>query len=57
VVEDPVQTLADLDFAKDPGWIHVPGAWNGTVTNQLGSALAMGDDASVLLAALRATHP
>jgi dienelactone hydrolase len=57
VVEDPVQTLADIDPAMDPGWVHVPGAWNGAVTNQLGSALAMGDDTSVLLAALRTIQP
>ena len=57
VVEDPVQTLADIDPAQDPGWVHVPGAWTGAVGKQLENALAMDDDASVLLTAIMAIQP
>jgi dienelactone hydrolase len=57
VVEDPVESLADLDPDRDPGWVHVPGAWTGAVTNQLAKALATGDDVSELMVAIRTTHP
>jgi len=57
VVEDPVQTFADIDPARDPGWVHVPGAWTGAVTKQLGGALAMDTDVPTLVSALRAIKP
>ena len=44
VVRDPVRTLDDLDPTRDPAWVHVPGAWWGSVDSALSGALLMSGD-------------
>lgn len=54
VVEQPVRSLAALDPAEDPPWIHVPGAWWGALDPVWAGAVATGDAPEALVAALSA---
>lgn len=51
VVRQPLTTLAMVDPARDPAWIHAPGLWWGEAP--LSSALLVGDDPAALVSALR----
>lgn len=52
VVRDPVRIPADLDPARDPPWVHVPGAWWGAVDAALAPAAATDSDPALLARAL-----
>jgi len=52
VVEDPIRSLNDLDAERDPPWVHVPGAWQGSMDAVLSGALAVGSDANELVSAI-----
>jgi dienelactone hydrolase len=56
VVEDPIRTIEELDHAKDPPWVHVPGAWSGAIDTLLSGALANSDDPQTLLKAISASQ-
>jgi len=46
VLRDPVQSLSEVDPARDPAWIHAPGVWwRGSLYP---SALATGDEPAAL---------
>lgn len=51
VVRDPVRTLAEVDEARDPAWIHAPGSWWSG--DPLAGAAATGSEPEELAAALR----
>ncbi len=52
VVRDPVLTLAAVDPARDPAWVHVPGIWWSDPPERYSGALATGDDPAALVSAL-----
>lgn len=52
VVYDPVLRPTDLK-PNDPAWVHVPGAWQGSVAAQLSGALGASKDRVALAKALK----
>jgi dienelactone hydrolase len=56
VVREPLRSAAAVDPARDPAWVHVPGAWWGAMDAALAPALATGDDPLSLAAALGAAR-
>ncbi len=52
VVRDPVMELDQVDTGRDPPWVHVPGAWWGTMDKLYGQALALGSKPDELAHAL-----
>ena len=55
VVHQPINGLEDLR-PTDPPWLHVPGAWEGLVRDQLSKAKAVHTDVEPLLAAMKAVE-
>ena len=56
VVHEPIEQIEDLR-STDPPWVHVPGAWEGSVRAQLSRALAKHTDAESLVDALKTVEP
>ncbi len=54
VVEDPISSMGQVNAETDPPWIHVPGAWEGSIEEMLSRALAVGKDPQALVVALAA---
>ncbi len=52
VVRDPLRELDQVDPSLDPAWVHVPGAWWGSVESALNGAKITGEDPGSLAAAL-----
>ena len=51
VLRDPVRSLAEVDAARDPAWIHAPGVWwSGPLYSD---ALSVGSDPAGLSEALK----
>lgn len=55
VVRDPVRTLAEVDEARDPAWVHAPGIWWSG--DPLVGAAASGTDPAALAATLHEEPP
>jgi len=53
VLRGPPSRMADVDLARDPPWLHVPGLWWGGLPKLWAGALAVDDDPEVLVAAVR----
>ena len=54
VWEQPICALADVDPARDPAWVHTPGAWWGQAAASRCAAVPLrGSDPAVLLEGLR----
>ncbi len=50
VVRDPIRTLAEVDEARDPAWIHAPGVWWSG--DPVEGAVVTGSDPAVLVGGL-----
>ncbi len=56
VGRDPLRSVAEVDPASHPAWIHVPGIWWGGLERLYLGALALGDEPAPLIEALEETR-